>query len=124
MAAIVAESKVPERTLRKAQGLKKVNPELYERVKQGTITLREATKPKPAVERYSEKDYFARIGRGLACAFSGVGARLTELTTIKKSEWTPQAEEGIRCLILNLKEVSEIADDYTTQLRAVLKRNG
>ncbi|MGA8213088.1 MAG: hypothetical protein WB799_05815 [Candidatus Sulfotelmatobacter sp.] len=76
----------------------------------------------PAIERYAEKDYFARIGRGLAAAFSGVDARLAELVRIKKSEWTPEAEEGIRCLILNLKEVSEKADGYATSLRAVLKQ--
>jgi ParB-like chromosome segregation protein Spo0J len=125
MTAIAIESKIPERMLKKAQGLKKDNPDVYERVRAGTLTLREATKPKPkpARERYSEKDYFARVGRGLAASFSGVDARLKELTQIKKSEWTPEAEEGIRCLILNLKEVSKKADDYAAQLRAVLKRD-
>jgi hypothetical protein len=125
LAAVVAESKVPERMLRKAQGLKKANPEVYERVRAGTLTLREATKKptKPAKERYAEKDYFARVGRGLAAAFSGVDARLNELAQIKKSEWTPEAEEGIRCIILNLKEVSKKADGYALKLKDVLKRN-
>lgn len=123
---VAAESKIPERTLRKARGLKKTNPDLYERVRAGTISLREAmkkAKPKAAKERYTEKDYFARIGRGLAAAFSGTDARLKELTQIKKSEWNPTAKEGIQCLILNLKEVSKRADGYALKLNAILKRN-
>jgi len=125
LAAVVIESKLPERMLRKAQGLKKNNPEVYERVRAGTISLRDAVKPKPkpAAVRFAEKDYFARIGRGLAAAFSGVDARLKELIAIKKSEWTPQAEEGVRCLILNLRDVSDKADAYANQLRGVLERN-
>jgi hypothetical protein len=125
MTAIAIESKIPERMLKKAQGLKRNNPEVYERVRAGSLTLREATKPvaKPVKERYAEKDYFARIGRGLAASFSGVDARLKELIQIKKSDMTPAAVEGIRCLILNLKEVSKKADGYAAQLRAVLKRN-
>jgi ParB-like chromosome segregation protein Spo0J len=123
IAAVVAESKISERTLRKAQKLKKTNLDLYERVRSGTITLREASKPKKNDLKFTEKDYYARIGRGLAASFSGVDARLKELIAMKKSEWTPQAEEGIRRLLLNLKEVSKKADDYSTQLRAVLKKN-
>jgi len=123
IAAVVAESKIPERTLRKAQKLKKTNPDLYERVRSGTVTLREASKPKKNDQKFTEKDYYARIGRGLAAAFSGTDARLKELISIKKSEWTPEADEGIRCLILNLKEVSKKTNGYATQLRAVLRRN-
>jgi ParB-like chromosome segregation protein Spo0J len=123
IATVAAESKIPERTLRKAQKLKKTNLDLYERVRSGTLTLREASKPKKNDLKFSEKDYYARIGRGLAASFSGVDARLKELIAIKKSEWTPQAEEGVRRLILNLKEVSDKADSYATQLRAVLKKN-
>jgi len=123
IAAVVAESKIPERTLRKAQKLKKTNPDLYERVRSGTVTLREASKPKKNDKKFTEKDYFARIGRGLAAAFSGTDARLKELIAIKKSEWTPQAEEGVRCLILNLRDVSDKADAYANQLRGVLERN-
>jgi ParB-like chromosome segregation protein Spo0J len=123
LAAVVAESKIPERTLRRAQKLKKTNPDLYERVRSGTVTLREASKPKKNDRKFAEKDYFARIGRGLAAAFSGTDARLKELIAIKKSEWTPEAEEGVRCLILNLRDVSDKADAYANQLRGVLERN-
>jgi hypothetical protein len=123
IATVVAESKIPERTLRKAQRLKKTNPDLYERVRSGTVTLREASKPKKNDQKFTEKDYYARIGRGLAAAFSGTDPRLKELISIKKSEWTPEADEGIRCLILNLKEVSKKSNGYATQLRAVLRRN-
>jgi len=123
MAAVVAESKIPERMLRKAQKLKKANPDLYERVRSGTVTLREASKPKKNEKKFAEKDYFARIGRGLDASFSGVDPRLKELIAIKKSEWTPQADEGIRCLLHNLTEVSDKADAYANQLRAVLEKN-
>ena len=123
LTAVVAESKIPERTLRKAQKLKKTNPDLYERVRSGTVTLREASKPKKNDKKFAEKDYFARIGRGLAAAFSGTEPRLKELIGIKKSEWTPQADEGIRCLLLNLRDVSDKADAYANQLRAVLAKH-
>jgi hypothetical protein len=123
MEAVVAESKIPERILRKARKLKKTNPGLYERVREGTVTLREASKPKKNDKKFTEKDYYARIGRGLAASLSGVEPRLKELIAIKKSEWTPQADEGIRCLLLNLAEVSKKADGYAAQLQAVLKKN-
>jgi hypothetical protein len=120
---VVAESKIPERMLRKAQKLKKTNPDLYERVRSGTVALREASKPKKNDLKFTEKDYYARIGRGLAAAFSGTDARLKELISIKKSEWTPEADEGIRCLLLNLKDVAKMANNYTKKLKAVLKAN-
>jgi hypothetical protein len=85
---------------------------------------RAAPTPKPKSRaNYSDKDYFARVGRGLAAAFSGVDERLTELANIKKSEWTPEAEEGLECLVRNLKEVSKKADAYAVDLKSVLKRN-
>jgi ParB-like chromosome segregation protein Spo0J len=123
IAAVVAESKIPERVLRKAQKLKKTNPDLYERVRSGTVTLREASKPKKNDRKFAEKDYFARIGRGLAAAFSGTEPRLKELIAIKRDEWTPQADEGVQCIILNLKDVSKKADGYAKKLKAVLKKN-
>jgi hypothetical protein len=123
IAAVVAESKIPERALRKAQKLKQTNPDLYERVRSGTVTLREASKPKKSDKKFTEKDYYARIGRGLVASFSGVDPRLKELLAIKKTEWTPQADEGIRCLLLNLKDVTKKANGYATKLKAVLRKN-
>ena len=49
--------------------------------------------------------------------------RKRKLIAIKKSEWTPQADEGIRCLLHNLTEVSDKADAYANQLRAVLAKH-
>jgi hypothetical protein len=115
MPAQRAESEQVER-------LEQVNPDIATRVRAGTLVPRPI--PQPTRRSYSERDYFARIGRGLCAAFSGVDARLTELTHLKKSEWTPEAEEGIRCLILNLKDVSSKADGYAVKLKTVLKRNG
>lgn len=41
-AAIAKESQLPENKLRSAQSLKKINPELYSKVKAGTVTLKAA----------------------------------------------------------------------------------
>jgi hypothetical protein len=122
LTAVALESKLPERMLRKTQKLKKTNPELYARVRSGALTLREASKPKND-RKFSEKDWYARIGRGLAASFSGVDTRLKDIVAIKRNEWTPETEKGIRCLILTLREVSKKANGYATELRAVLKRN-
>ena len=103
------------------KGLEEANLDVFRRVQEGSLQVR-TPKPKSRAN-YSERDYFARVGRGLAAAFSGVDERLTELASIKKSEWTPEAEEGVRCLLLNLKEVSEKADDYAAKLKAVLRKN-
>jgi len=88
------------------------------------MTSATTEKSKAKARDWSEKDHYARIGRGLACAFSGIDERLDELTHIKKREWTPEAEEGIKCILLNLKEVKAQADEYATRLRAILVKHG
>jgi hypothetical protein len=104
--------------------LEAVNPEVATRVRAGSLTVR-TPKPKAKIgSPFATKDYFARIGRGLATAFSDVDYRLNDIARIKKSEWTPEAEEGIRCLLLNLKEVSKAADAYAARLKAVLRKHG
>lgn len=127
--AIAIESKVPESKLRKLAALKKSNPKIYEEVRTGKVTLREI-KPKPTTPakqelraRYSEKDFYRRIGTGLAGSFSSVEDRLDELTHIKRADWSPAAEEGLRNLIKNLNEIAERADDYASQFKLILKSN-
>ena len=127
--AIAKESKIPESKLRKLQGLKKTNPKLYEDIRAGRVTLREvklpqATKaPKDLKTRYSEKDFYRRIGTGLAGALSRVKDRLDELTRIKNADWSPEAAEGLQNLVKNLNEVAERADDYASQFKTILKSN-
>ena len=113
--------KEPSAVTPELQSLKESNPEVFQRVQAGTLKMR-TPKPKSRAD-YTEKDYFRRVGAGLANAFSGVDERLTELTHIKKSEWTADSEEGVKCIILNLKEVSQKANEYAVRLKAVLKRN-
>ncbi len=122
-AAIAKESKIPESQLRKVAALKKSNPKLYEDIRTGKTTLREA-KLKPAKkdlrDRYSEKDFYARIGRMLAGTLLN-HPLLDELSRIKKKDWTPEAEEGLHRIILNLKQVSERAEDYAVQFNKILR---
>jgi hypothetical protein len=105
------------------RGLEETNPEVARRVQAGSLVLR-PTKTKVSDKNpYRGKDYFARVGRGLAAAFSDVDERLNDIARIKKGEWTPEAKEGLQCIILNLKEVSKKADDYAARLKFVLRKN-
>lgn len=127
--ALAVESKLPESKLRKVQQLKTTNPKLYEDVRMGRVTLREA-KPKPAKPtkkdlhaRYSDKEFFAKIGRMLAGTLVK-HPLLDELLAIEKSDWTVEAQEGLSRIILNLRDVSQRADEYSAGLKNVLKRYG
>ena len=127
--AVAIESKIPESKLRKVQQLKKTNPEMYEKIRTGKVTLREAklTPAKPIKRdlrtRYSEKDFFARIGRVLAGTLADQPL-LNEILKMSKADWTPEAEHGFRCLIKNLDEVSERAHDYANGLNNILRSYG
>jgi hypothetical protein len=132
---VANESKISESKLRKLQQLKKTNPGLYEAVRTGKVTLRDArrksrddtkakqalVKPKKLKTRYTEKDFYARIARGLDGAFNGVKDRLDELTHIKESDWSPNAEVGLQELIKSLNVVAERVDEYTSQYKTILK---
>ena len=120
---VVERSGLPERALRAAIKLEKTNPEVAARVRRGDLTLRAAKRAVPrkdARTKYSEKDYFARIGRALATTL--IDPRLTELANIKKKDFTPEAKEGLQKLILNLKEVGERARQHAAALNKVLER--
>ena len=110
--------------------MKKNNPALYEKVRSGEVKLRDTSKltkknipPKDLKTRYSEKDFYRRIGTGLAGAFGSVEERLDELTRIKRADWTPEAADGLQKLIKNLNEVAERADDYASKFKTILKAN-
>jgi hypothetical protein len=123
LATLTKESGLPERALRAAIKLEKTNPEVAARVRKGDLKLRDAkrvTAVKPTREKYSEQDYFARIGRMLATAL--IDPRLKELATMKKKDFTPEAKGGLEKLILNLKDVEKLARAHADALKAVLKR--
>jgi len=120
---LVQESGLPERALRAAIKLEKTNPDVAARVRKGDLKLRDAkcaVPRKDARTKYSEKDYFARIGRALATTL--LDPRLTELANIKKKDFTPEAKEGLQRLILNLKEVGERAQQHVAALKTTLER--
>jgi ParB-like chromosome segregation protein Spo0J len=127
-ADVAKESKLPESKLRKIQQLKKTNPQLYEQVRTGAVTLRQA-KPTPQPKqkylhnRYSEPDFFARIGRMLASTLVN-HPLLDELLEIQKKDFTPEAEQGFRRLIKNLDDVSERAHAYANGLNKIMRAYG
>jgi hypothetical protein len=103
------------------KGLEQNNPDVAERMRKGTLKIK-PTKKATGRNHFAERDYFYRIGKGLATAFSGVDSRLSELAAIRQSEWTPEAEDGIKCLLLNLKECRQEIDAYTEKLKTTLKK--
>lgn len=112
---------------KKIEQLRPVNPKLYNAIMTGKVTPRMAPKPtapkKDLRARYSEKDFFARVGRMLAGTLVK-HPLLDELLAIKKEDWTGAAQEGISRIILNLRDVSQRADEYSAGLKDVLKRYG
>lgn len=127
-AAVAKEARLPESALRAAQTLETYQPALAQKVLAGEIKLRDTAKarralvkPKDLKTRYAEKDFYRRVGTGLAGAFSSVQDRLDELTHIQKSDWSPEADEGLRSLIVSLNEIAERADDYASQFKEILK---
>jgi hypothetical protein len=108
--------------LKTAEALKKHLPVLREKVVAGKVTLRD-NKKVARQTRYTEKDFYCRVGRSLNDIFSTVDERLQELIHIKKSDWCPEAEEGTKRLVMNLREVSEKADKYAAALKKVLNNN-
>lgn len=128
-AATAKEAKIPENKLRQAQVLKKHQPELYKKVLAGEIKLRETTKltkPAPKKERFTEADLYSRVGRTLhnLLKHNDLSQRLQEISHIKTNEWCPQAEAGIKRLLLNIEEVQQQIADHRTVLKNVLNLTG
>jgi hypothetical protein len=124
-AEVAKEAKLPENKLRQAQRLKKHQPDLYEKVRNGTLTLRHASKGIRAGARKQarkDRDYFCRVTRALRKAFRGaVREKLDDLSRLTAAETTELAQEGIREVVLALNEVSASATSYVTKLRSVLQ---
>jgi hypothetical protein len=119
--AVMEESGLPERALRAAMKLEKTNPDVAARVRKGDLKLREAKKVTAVKDnrtKYSEKDYFARIGRALAVSL--IDPRLTELANMNQKDVTPEAREGLANLIENLRDVEKRARSYTQRFKEIL----
>jgi ParB-like nuclease domain len=130
---VAKEAKLPENKLRQAQVLKKHQPALYEQVLAGRIKLRDTKKlqskaglqfDKPFYKQAGRKlEFYNQIGRKLASVFNGIDERLRELSHIKKRDWCPETEEGLKRLLLNLDEVTQQTEKYRQSLKKVLKAN-
>jgi hypothetical protein len=103
-----------------AAKLTKVNPTIAGRVRNGGLQLREHHPKKDFRVQYSEADYFARVGRSLALSL--LDPRLRQLADIKKKEFTPEAKEGLKNIILNLKEIKTQAQQHIDALNKALER--
>jgi hypothetical protein len=120
---VMQESGLPERALRAAMKLEKTNPAVAARVRRGDLKLREAKKftaVKDNRTKYSEKEYFARIGHALALTLRD--KRLTELVDMKKKDFTPEARDGLKSLIANLHDVEKRARGFVHQFQDILER--
>jgi hypothetical protein len=123
--------KVKLREVSKLLQLKKTNLQVYEAILAGTIKLRDVSKPLKRVavppkdlrKRYSEPDFYRRVGTALAGAFAQSKDRLDELTHIKKCDWSPEAAEGVGNVICNLEDVARRANDYAGKFRKLVKLN-
>ena len=111
--------------------LKITNPEHYSELCAGKRSLREVrqTLRKPrdsAATNFGEKDFYARVARGVESAFnsafSKVDDRLKVLESITQKNWTPEAAEGIPQIIKRLTEVSSRVDAYRLGLEQVVKK--
>jgi ParB-like chromosome segregation protein Spo0J len=122
-AEIAKEASLSESKLRRAQRLKKYQPELYEKVLRGELTLRDVVKEFPKrIEALKDQDYFRRVARKLDGVYQGkLKEMLGELCRLKQRDMTPVAEKGLQQVISFLEEVSERSGDYASKLKAILQ---
>lgn len=119
---IAAECRLPEGKLRQAQAVKKADPNLYQEVRTGKSTLRQARKQLSSrgqnAKPQKNRDYFQRLGRKLDGFFKGESKqRLDELSRLKADEITPVIAEGFREIVPILEEVAKCATGYATRLK-------
>jgi len=123
-AEIAKEASLSVSKLRRAQKLKKYQPELYEKVLRGELTLRDVVKTFPKKETRKDQDYFCRIARKLDGVFRGqLKEMLGEICRLKRRDMTPVTEKGLQQVISFLNDVSAHSDDYARKLKAVLQSN-
>jgi ParB-like chromosome segregation protein Spo0J len=126
-AEVAKEARLSESMLRRAQKLKKHQPELYEKVRRGELTLRSVAKGLPKGRKKiarKDQDYFHRIGRTLDGVFKGaLREKLKDLAHLNQKDMTPATKKGLQQIIAVLEDVSEHADGYATKFKAVLRCN-
>ena len=129
-AAVAEEARLPENKLKQAQKLKKYQPELHRKVLAGEITLRDTTQLVKTAkddlrQRYSEKEFYNRVGRSLQNLYkhAHLDERLAELSRIKKTDWCPAAQGGFKLLLHKLSEVQEQTERHIRTFKRVLRAN-
>lgn len=123
-AEIAKEASLSVSKLRRAQKLKKYQPELYEKVLRGELTLRDVVKEFPKKEARKDQDYFCRVARKLDGVYRGkLKEMLGELCRLKQRDMTQVTEKGLQQVISFLKDVSEHSDVYARKLKAILQSN-
>jgi hypothetical protein len=124
-AEIAKEAKLSESKLRRAQKLKKYQPELYAMVLRGELTLRDGLREFPKrTEARKDDDYFRRVTRKLDGVYKGkLGAMLRELCRLKHREMNLTTEQGLLQVIAFLNEVSERSGTYASKLKTILQTN-
>jgi hypothetical protein len=126
--AEVPEKQSSPSKLRRAQKLKKYQPELYEKVLSGELTLRDVVKEFPLWRKKTEvtknHDFFRHLGNLLDGTFNGMlKKKLDDLVRIKPKEITPVMEKNILGIISILADVSRHADGYASKLKAIVRSN-
>jgi ParB-like chromosome segregation protein Spo0J len=122
------EAKLSESKLRRAQELKQYQPELYEKVLIGELTLRDGAKELPKGRKKTkarkDQDYFCRIGRTLDGVFKGrLKEMLDELCCLKQQEMMPATQKGLQQIIAVLEDVSGHAAGYAGKFKTILRSN-
>jgi hypothetical protein len=124
-AEIAKEAKLSESKLRRAQTLKRYQPELYEKVLRGELTLRDVVKfPawRKKAEPRKDDDYFRRVTRKLDGVYKGKLKEMLEaLCGLRQREVTPATEKGLQQVIAFLYEVSGCSDGYAAKLKTILQ---
>jgi ParB-like chromosome segregation protein Spo0J len=125
-AEVAKEAHLPESKLRRAQKLKKYQPQLYEKVLRGELTLRDVVKEFPdwrkKAERPRNHDHFRHLGHLLDRVFKGtLKARLDYLVRLKPKDMTPTMERNVQEIISILADVSRRADGYASSLEKLVR---
>ncbi len=121
-AEIAREARIPESKIQRAQQLKKHQPELYEKVRNGILKMRDTSDllPKRKQKIEVKNDFYRHLGHLLDGTFKGtIKDRLEAL--LAKKDLTQRDIKSIREIADILDSVSEKAFEYAAALRKVCK---
>lgn len=125
-AEVAKEARLPVSKLRRAQRLKKYQPQLYERVLRGELTLRDVVKKVSDWHKREEvptnHDHFRHLGNLLDGVFTGaLRTRLDRLVRLNPKDMTPTVERNVQEIISILAGVSRRAEGYARRLEKMLR---